>query len=101
MIHAGYIYGLSDGILQCVDLESGKRVWKGGRYEQGQILGVGRFLVVQAEAGDVFLVLATPEGHRELGSIPALRGKTWNNPALFGKHLLVRNAEHAACYRLP
>ncbi len=31
----------------------------------------------------------------------AVEGKTWNNLALAGEYLLVRNGEEAACYRLP
>ena len=30
-----------------------------------------------------------------------LDGMTWNNIALYGPYLLVRNAEEAACYELP
>jgi hypothetical protein len=33
-----YIYGLDLGILVCLDVETGKRLWKGGRYGHGQIL---------------------------------------------------------------
>ena len=40
-IYEGHAYGLSDGILECVRLEDGKRRWKGGRYGQGQVLRVG------------------------------------------------------------
>ena len=39
-IHKGYVYGLSDGILECVALESGKRMWKKGACGQGQVLRV-------------------------------------------------------------
>jgi hypothetical protein len=28
-------------------------------------------------------------------------GVTWNNPALAGPYLLIRNDREAACYRLP
>ena len=58
-------------------------------------------LVVQAEDGAVALVEATPEAHRELTRFSPLEGKTWNNPALAGPYLLVRNSEEAACYELP
>ncbi len=95
-----HVYGLSDGILECVELASGRRVWKAGRYGQGQVLGVEDLLLVQAESGEVVLVEATPSGHRELGRFAALDGKTWNNPSLYGRYLLVRNAEQAACYEL-
>jgi len=46
-------------------------------------------------------VEATPEGHRELARLPALKGKTWNNPVLAGDLLLVRNDQEAACYQVP
>ena len=96
-----HIYGLSDGILDCVSLENGERQWKKGRYRQGQVLGVGQRILVQAEDGKVALVEANPEGFFELTSFQAIEGITWNNPCLYGKQLLVRNGEEAACYELP
>ena len=95
------IFALSDGILECVDLDSGKRQWKSGRYGQGQILGVGEEILVQAESGEVALVAANPERHVELGRFQAIEGVTWNNLCLYGQWLLVRNANEAACYELP
>lgn len=96
-----HMYGLSDGVLECVDAATGKRNWKKGRYGQGQILGVDDVLLVQAEDGDVVMVEATPDELRELGRFSALEGITWNNLCLQGKKLLVRNAQEAACYELP
>jgi outer membrane protein assembly factor BamB len=96
----GYLYGLDDGIMACIDSRTGDRVWKGGRYGHGQILLVGDVLLVQAESGEVVLVRATPDGHHELARLEALEGKTWNSPALAGQHLLVRNDREAACYEL-
>jgi outer membrane protein assembly factor BamB len=97
----GHAYGLSDGILECVDLETGKRQWKKGRYGHGQVLGVGRRILIQAEDGRIALVEANPDNFVELTSFQAIEGKTWNNPCLYGKLLLVRNGEQAACYELP
>ena len=100
VIHEQFAYGLSDGILECVRLSDGRRQWKGGRYGQGQVLGVGDVLLVQAEGGEVVLVAADPDRLQELGRIPALTGITWNQPSLYGNRLLVRNAEWAACFEL-
>jgi outer membrane protein assembly factor BamB len=99
----GYLYGLDDGILACVDPATGRRKWKdrGGSYGYGQILLAGNLLLVQTQAGPVALVEATPARFHELGKLDALDGKTWNNPALAGKYLLVRNDQEAACYELP
>lgn len=101
VIYQGDAYGLSEGILQCVALDSGKSRWKSGRYGHGQILGVGDLLLVLAEDGRLALVELNPAKFVELGSIQALDGKTWNNLCLYGKHLLIRNGQEAACYELP
>ncbi|MBX7167788.1 MAG: PQQ-like beta-propeller repeat protein [Pirellulales bacterium] len=100
-IQDGYVYGLDDGILSCVALETGQRRWKQGRYGHGQILLVGEHLVVQTEPGEVVLVAADPAKHRELGRVAALSSKTWNTLAVAGKYLLVRNDKEAACFELP
>ena len=84
-----------------MNLEQGKRVWKGSRYGHGQILMVNDLLLIQAESGDVALVEISPEKPRELARLSALHGMTWNNLVLARDLLLVRNDHEAACYRLP
>jgi outer membrane protein assembly factor BamB len=95
------VYGLSEGVLECVSAETGERKWRGGRYGHGQILMVGENLLVLGEAGELAIGKASPDGWEELSQIPALEGKTWNNLALSGNRLLIRNGEEAACYELP
>jgi outer membrane protein assembly factor BamB len=97
----GFVYGLDDGILVCLDIETGGRRWKAGRYGHGQMVLAGDLLLVTAESGEVALVEAVPDGHRELARFQALEGKTWNSPALAAPYLLVRNDRRAACYELP
>ncbi len=102
-IRDGFVYGLDDGMLQCVELSTGKSRWKRGRFGHGQQLLVDDLLLVMAEnTGKLSLVEATPEGLREKAEFPALgRRKAWNNLCLVGHRLLVRNDEEAACYELP
>ena len=97
----GYVYGLDDGILCCMDPKTGKRNWKAGRYNHGQILLAGDRIIVQAEDGSVALVEPNPKELIERGRIRALSSKTWNHPALAGRMLLVRNDQEAVCYELP
>lgn len=101
VVYQGTVYGLDDGVLTALDPATGERRWKAGRYGHGQMILVAGLLVIQAEGGDVVLVEATPEEHRELARLDALHGKTWNPPALAGRYLLVRNNREAACYELP
>ena len=100
VVHGGYVYGLDDGILACLELATGERKWKSGRYGHGQILRVADLAIVQAESGEIALVELNAQGLRELGRLPTLHSKTWNHPALAGPFLLVRNDREAACYEL-
>ena len=99
-LYEGYAYGLSDGVLECVEISSGRRAWKRGRFGHGQLLRVGTLLLVQAESGEIFLLEANPQRFQQLGSIPALAGQTWNNLCLYENRLLARNAREATCYAL-
>jgi outer membrane protein assembly factor BamB len=51
--HNGFIYGLDQGILACLDAASGDLKWKGGRYGTGQTLLASGHLVVTTEDGEV------------------------------------------------
>jgi len=97
----GFLYGLDDGILVCLDVGDGKRRWKAGRYGHGQIVLAGELIVILAENGEVALVEARPDSHVEVGRFPAIEGKSWAHPALAGRYLVVRNDREAACYELP
>jgi outer membrane protein assembly factor BamB len=101
VLRDGFVYGLDDGVLVCMDVTNGERRWRAGRYGHGQTLLVDDLLVVTTEDGEVVLVEATPEAHRELGRFTAFESKTWNPPALAGPYLLVRNDKEAALYELP
>jgi len=100
VLHNGFIYGLDEAILACMDAATGELKWKGGRYGYGQVLLANDRLVIITDTGDLVLVEATPQEHRELARSPAIAGKTWNVPAFAGGILLVRNADEMAAFDL-
>jgi outer membrane protein assembly factor BamB len=100
----GFAYGLSDGLMECVEVDTGEVRWKDrrrGNFGHGQILAVDDLILVQAESGEVVMLEANPRQLVELGRFAPLSSKTWNNLCLYGRYLLVRNAVEAACYELP
>ncbi|MCB9383811.1 MAG: PQQ-binding-like beta-propeller repeat protein [Bryobacterales bacterium] len=96
----GHVYGLDDGIMAAIDVETGERDWKGGRYGFGQLLLADGYVLVLTEKGALTLVKATPEAHEEVASFDVLDGKTWNVPAYADGVLFVRNQTEMAAYRL-
>ncbi len=96
-----HLYGLCHGILACFDLQSSKRLWKKGRYRNGQLLRYDDLLIIQSEGGELALAKATPAGYQQLTRMQVLDGdKAWNSPAISAGLIYVRNNLEMACYDL-
>ena len=111
VLHEGHLYGLSEGILSCVDVATGDQIWKAGRYGYGQCLLLGTatgdpVLLVTAEDGDLALVNPSPDGFEEVARYSdaaggtLLSGTCWNHPAYAHGRLYWRNGAEAVCVRL-
>ena len=103
VIYEGNLYGFDSGIFTCIDLDTGERRWKGGRYGKGQVLLLedSGLLLIAAEKGQLVMLEANPEGMTELFKMDALDGRTWNHPVVVGDRLYLRNSSEAVAYRLP
>lgn len=103
VVHREQLYGFDSNLFCCVDLKTGKRAWKGGRYGHGQVvlLAEQSLLLVLSEAGEAVLLATNPSRLEELGRFQAIEGKTWNHPVVVPGRLYVRNAQEMACYELP
>jgi outer membrane protein assembly factor BamB len=103
VVHNGHAFGFDGSILACIDLQDGKRKWKGGRYGNGQMLLLADqdLLLVLSEEGELALVAAVPGQFTEFAKVPAMDDKTWNHPVLAGDILLVRNGREMVAFRMP
>src|SRR5882672_3723264 len=102
VLHDGHVYGFDEGVLACVDLRTGERVWRKGRYGNGQLILLADqgLLILISEKGELALVEAKPQEPGEIVRIPSIEGKTWNHPAVAQDRIIVRNGTEMACYRL-
>jgi outer membrane protein assembly factor BamB len=73
VVHKGHAHGFDGTILSAINLETGERVWKGGRYGAGQMLLLPQqgLLLVVSEEGDLVLVAASPDQHTEIAKFKA------------------------------
>ncbi len=101
VLHDGFIYGLDEGIMVCLDPETGESRWKKGRYGHGQMLLTNGQIVLLSEQGELVLIQPSPERLLELSRIPALPGgKTWNPLALARGRAFLRNHFEIVCLDL-
>eukprot|EP00913_Durusdinium_trenchii_P022822 g21426.t1 len=102
----GFVYGLDETILACVDFKTLDVKWKmRGKFGYGQMLLVDDKLLITTEAGDVVLIPATSKRPKELARFRGLnrhlgtfdkKGVGWNHPVLVDGKLLMRNDREAA-----
>ena len=96
-----YAYGLDEGMFACIDLETGDRVWKDGRYGFGQHLEVGTHLLLLSERGSLVLMTPSPDRHIESARFEVFSKKCWSARCLAGAYCLLRSETEVACLLLP
>ncbi len=100
--YQGYVYGLDEGILMCIDPKTGKKQWKKGRYGHGQVLLTHDQLLIIAEDGDLAIVKADPAKFQELARQKVLprTSRVWNPHTLVEGIVYVRDHLEMAAFSL-
>lgn len=101
-IYAGH--GPNKGDPACVELATGKVVWKQKSPSIGSaaVLYADGSLIFRYDRGDVLLVEATPDAFRVNGSFKPLRGSgpAWSHPVIHNGRLYLRHSDILTCYDL-
>lgn len=102
-----YVYGghgPSRGDPACIELATGKVVWKQESPSIGSaaVLYADGNLIFRYDRGDVLLVEATPEQFCVKGRFKSLRGSgpAWPHPVIHNGRLYLRHSDVLACYDL-
>ena len=102
----GHIYGFDDqvggrGKLTCLNFETGEVKWSQKGMGTGSLMLADGKLIILSETGKLIIVLASPEGFKELSSAQILTGKCWTMPVLANGRIYARNANgHLVCVDL-
>ena len=99
LVHQEHIYGLNEGRLVCLDLETGRSTWRGTNFGHGQLLGLGEHAIVQHEDGPISVIALNPEKETIVNEFDALEHRTWNHSVVVGNMLLVRNDREAVAFQ--
>lgn len=114
LIIDGYIYGADgEGILRCLDLETGQQVWQDDSAVETQqwatihlVRNADRVWMFN-EQGELIIAKLSPEGFEEISrsrlidpTTEQLRrrdGVTWAHPAFAYRHVFARNDKELVC----
>jgi len=98
LAYDGYVYLLNDqGIITCLDADTGKIVYEGGRMPVAQRFSAspvafdGKFLM-SGNDGDVFVIQAGPEF--EVLSVNSMGEGIWASPAIANGRIYIRTLDH-------
>ena len=95
----GYLYGLSENLLVCLEAKTGDLKWRGNKYGYGRILVSNDKLLILGNTGVLSIVEATPDQFKEVFSEQLLSDvRCWNGPALASGYLVAMNGEELACF---
>ena len=89
----GYVYGVDDKTLKCLDFKTGEEKWAQKGLGKGSLILADGKLIILSERGKLVTAPASPEGFKELSSAQILSGKCWTSPVLANGRIYARNAD--------
>ncbi|GAA5136662.1 PQQ-like beta-propeller repeat protein [Prosthecobacter algae] len=106
VVKDGYLYGMFSfkeygaGPLACVDIKTGKDVWKEAGFGPGQVILSGDKVIALSDKGEIVVVEANPEKYVELKRNDVLEGKVWSYPVLAYNRLFARSTQEGVCLEI-
>jgi len=103
VIDGDHLYGTDEAILTCLEIATGRVVWRDRSVGKGSVAYVDGHIILRGEEGTVALVEASPRGYVEKGRfLPGNRSErpAWPHPVVSGGRLYLRDQDTLAVYAL-
>ncbi len=106
VVKDGYLYGMFSfkeygvGPVACVDIRSGKDMWKKEGFGPGQVVLADKTVVAISDKGEIVMIESNPEKYVELSRTQVLGGKVWSYPIIAYGHLFARSTKEGGCWSL-
>jgi outer membrane protein assembly factor BamB len=106
VVKDGYLYGMfsfkefGKGPLACVDIKTGKDMWKQEGFGPGQVILSGDVVVALSDKGEVVFAKTNSASYEELKREQIVSGKVWSYPVLAYNHLFARSTVEGGCWEL-
>ena len=106
VVKDGYLYGMfsfkeyGKGPVACVDIRTGKDMWKEPGFGPGQVILADKTVVAISDKGEIVAIETNPEKYVELKREKVVDGKVWSYPVLAYDHLFARSTKEGVCMEL-
>ncbi len=106
VVKDGYLYGMFSfkeygaGPVACVDIRTGKDIWKEAGFGPGQVILSGDNIIALSDKGEVVFIKADPAKYTELKREDLIDGKVWGYPVLAYNHLFARSTTEGGCWEI-
>jgi outer membrane protein assembly factor BamB len=88
----GYIYGIDNTQLVCLDWKTGGQKWAEPSVGMGSLMAADGKLIILSEKGKLMIARAVPEKFEMVSSSQILEGKCWTPPTLANGKIYARDA---------
>ena len=98
-----YVYASSSSRLVCVDLKTGKEMWKERSAGKGSIVVVDNKIILRTESGPISLVELSPNAYRQISKFSQpnrSRARAWPHPVVSNGALYIRDQDILLAYNL-
>lgn len=98
-----YVYGSSGGTLACLELKTGKEMWRKRSAGKGSIVVVDDKIILRAENGPIALVELNPDAYKEISKFDQpdrSRARAWPHPVVSNGILYIRDQDILLAYDL-
>jgi outer membrane protein assembly factor BamB len=90
----GHLYGFDESVLRCLDVETGKSVWKKPGLGQGSLMVAGDRLIIMSDDGKLVIAEATAEAFRGLAEAQLFKvNEGWIMPVLAHGRIYCRSSD--------
>jgi outer membrane protein assembly factor BamB len=89
----GFLYGIDDAQLVCLDWKTGEKKWTEKSVGKGSLMAADGKLIVIGEKGKLSIAKATPEKFDVISSMQAIESYCWTMPTLAYGKIYLRNAK--------
>ncbi|MCD6392296.1 MAG: PQQ-binding-like beta-propeller repeat protein [Planctomycetes bacterium] len=94
----GYLYGIDENQLVCMNFMTGEVKWKERKIGKGSLMAADGKLIVLSDKGTLYFAEASPQAFKPISSAKILSGKCWTMPVLANGKIYTKSAKgHMVC----